>query len=73
MVIKLIIYLNPNLLGNLTENSLVGDVLDAVPQPGREGGDEYVQVKEKAEPSGGLVLWHRGNDRYVYLGIACVP
>ena len=57
----------------LTKDSLIIDSLDAVPQANREGGDQDVEVKEEAEPSGGLMLRHWGNDRDVDLGVARVP
>ncbi len=57
-------------LDMLTKDSLIIDVLDAEPEACWEGADEDVQVKEERDPGGGLVLWHRGDDRDVDLCVS---
>ena len=58
---------------SLTEDPLVVDVFDAVPQADRVGKHQDVQVEEEAEPGGRLVLRHRRDDGNVDLGVARVP
>lgn len=57
----------------LTEDPLVIDVLDAVPEAHGEGAHQNVQVKEEGKPGGGLVLRHRRYYGDVHLGIGSVP
>ena len=40
----------------LTKHTLVIDVLDTVPHPGREGADQDVKVEEERDPGSRLVL-----------------
>ena len=51
----------------LTENSLIGDVLDAEPETDGERGCSDVQVEEERDPCGWLVLGNGRNDRNVNL------
>lgn len=59
--------------GLLTKHPLIIDVFNTVPHADREGTGENVQVKEKGNPGGGLVLGHGRDDRDVYFGVARVP
>jgi hypothetical protein len=56
-----------------TKHSLIIDVFDTVPHPGWESAHQNVEVKEKWDPGGGLMLGDGGDDRNVNLGVACVP
>ena len=56
-----------------TENALIVDVLDGVPEADRKRHDQNVKIKEKGEPSGRLVLRHWGDDGDMNLGITSVP
>ncbi len=57
----------------LTEDPLVVDVLDAIPDPHGKDGSEDVQVEEEGKPSRRLVLRDGGDDGDMYLGVAGVP
>jgi len=57
----------------LTKNTLIVDLLDAVPNPDWKNSDEDVEVKEEREPSGRLMLRDGCNDGNVNLGVASVP
>lgn len=56
-----------------TKDSLIVDILDAVPQAHGERTHEDVQVEEERRPRGRLMLWHRRDDRNVDLRVRCVP
>lgn len=48
-------------------------MLDTVPHPGWESTHQNVEVKEKRDPGGGLMLRHGSDDRNVDLGVPRVP
>ena len=57
----------------LTEHSLVIDVFDNKPRPGRKRADQDVEIKKERHPRGRLMLRYGGYDRDVDLSIAGVP
>lgn len=58
---------------SLTKNSLIVDILDAVPEANREGAHEDVKIEEERRPGGGLMFRNRCYDRDVDLRVRCVP
>ena len=56
----------------LTEYPLIINILDNKPDTSWEHTHQNMQIKEEGDPCGGLMLRHRGYDRYMYLSITCV-